>query len=84
MGLGICVHDAHFVNTVSPILPEVIDQEVTLIFCGLYWWRGGWDCCGFGTGRLCLWPLHGTTVPDNAPSVEATEQKVDLLIYDLW
>ena len=28
MGLGICVHDAHVVNTVSPIFLEVVDQEV--------------------------------------------------------
>ena len=26
----------------------------------------------------------GTTVPDNTPQLEATEQKVDLLIRDLW
>ena len=35
MVLCICVHDAHVVNTVSPIMPEVTDQEVTLLFCGL-------------------------------------------------
>ena len=35
MGLGIYVHDAHVLNTVSPILLEVMDQEVTLLFHGL-------------------------------------------------
>ena len=34
MGLGICFHDDHVVNTVSNILPEVTDQEVTLILQG--------------------------------------------------
>ena len=28
MGLGICGHDAHVLNTVSPVLTEVMDQEV--------------------------------------------------------
>ena len=32
MGLGICVHDAHVVNTGSPFLSEVTDQEFTLLF----------------------------------------------------
>ena len=31
MGLGICVPDAHAVNTVNPILPEFTDQEVSLL-----------------------------------------------------
>ena len=35
MGLGVCVHDAHVVNTVSPIMLEVVDQEDTLMFGGL-------------------------------------------------
>ena len=35
MGLGICVNDVCAVNTVSPILPEVTDQEVTPLFRGL-------------------------------------------------
>ena len=40
MGLGICVYDAHAVNTVGPILPEVMDQEVTLMLRGLQRWHG--------------------------------------------
>ena len=32
MGLGISIHDAHVVNNVYPILPEVTDQEVSLLF----------------------------------------------------
>ena len=35
MGLGICVHDAHVMNNVSPIIPKVIYQEVTLLLNGL-------------------------------------------------
>ena len=35
MGLGVYVHEAHVVNTVSPILSEVTYQEVTLMFHGL-------------------------------------------------
>ena len=64
MGLGICVHDAHVMNTVSPILLEVEDQEVALLFRGLYRWRGGCECCGFGPDRILLWPLHGATCED--------------------
>ena len=32
MGLVVCVHDAHVLNTGSPILSEVTDQEVTLFY----------------------------------------------------
>ena len=35
MGLGICVHNLHAMNTVSPILSEVTDQEVSLLLRGL-------------------------------------------------
>ena len=45
MGLGICVHDAHVVNTVSPILPEVTYQELTLLFRGLWRRRVVQDGC---------------------------------------
>ena len=31
MGLRIIVHDIHVVNTISPILKEVTDQEVSLL-----------------------------------------------------
>ena len=58
MGLGVCVHDAHVVNNVSPILPEVMYQEVNLLFRGFYLWSG-W--CGFGPIQIFPWPLHGTT-----------------------
>ena len=37
MGLGLSVHNTHFVNTVCPVLLEVTDQEVYLMFRGL--WR---------------------------------------------
>ena len=65
MGLGICVHNAHVVNNVSPIFTEVMDKEVTLLLCEIYRWRVVWDCCGFGPGRICLWPLHGATCEDD-------------------
>ena len=35
MGLGICFQTLHVVNTFGPILLEVTDQEVTLLFRGL-------------------------------------------------
>ena len=34
---GIRVHDTHVVNTVSPLLPEVPDNKVSLLFRDL--WR---------------------------------------------
>ena len=37
IGFGISVHDTHVVNTVFPILPEVLYQKVSLLFRGL--WR---------------------------------------------
>ena len=64
MGIGICVHYAHVVNTVSPILPEVTDQEVSLLFCGLWRRRVVYEGCACGTGRLCLRPLRGATCKD--------------------
>ena len=45
-------------------MPEVTDQEVTLLFRGLYRRCVVWDSCAFGTGRLCLRLLHGTTCKD--------------------
>ena len=35
MELVICVLKAHVVNTGNPILSEVTDKEVSLLFCGL-------------------------------------------------
>ena len=58
---GISVHDAHVVNTVSPILPEVADQEVSLLFRGPWRRRVVPVICDCGPGRLCLRPLHGAT-----------------------
>ena len=61
MGLGISVHDTHVVNTVSTIMPEVTDQEVSLLFSGI------WRCCVVPVSRTCgtvrhsLWILHCTT-----------------------
>ena len=39
MRLGIGVHDPHVVNPVYPLLPEVPDQQVALLFCDL--WQQG-------------------------------------------
>ena len=52
MGLGICVHDAHGVNTVSPIMPKITDQEVSLLFRGLWRRRTVPVGCACGPGRL--------------------------------
>ena len=34
---GVSVHNTHVVNTVGPLLPEVPDKKVALLFCDL--WR---------------------------------------------
>ena len=64
IGLGICVHDAHVESTVSTILPEVMYQEVTLLFCGFWCWRIVQDGCACGPVQLCLRPLQGATCED--------------------
>ena len=51
-------------NTVSPILPEVTGQEVTLLFCGLQRRHVVQDGCAYGPVRLFLWTLHGATCED--------------------
>ena len=61
MGLSICVHNMHFVNTVSTILPDVPDQEVTLMLRGLWWRRVVLDGSACGPGQICLRLLHGAT-----------------------
>ena len=33
--LSVSVNDSDIVNTVCPILPEVTDQKIALLFCGL-------------------------------------------------
>ena len=42
---GVSVHDTHVVNTVGPLLPEVPDNKVALLFRDL--WRC-WMLTGFG------------------------------------
>ena len=64
MGLDISVQDTHVVNNICPILPEVMDQEISLLFRAL-WWR----CvvpvdCAFGPFQIYLWPLHSATCED--------------------
>ena len=75
MGIGICVHGAHVMNTISPILTDVTKQEFNILLCGLYWWRGNWDCCGFGPGWICLQTLHSTIFKDEGvvPHVRGDE-----------
>ena len=61
IGLCISVHNTHVVNTVCPILPEVLGQKVSLLFRGL--WRGvHWVGAATGAGRLGIWPLRGATL----------------------
>ena len=64
MGICISVHDMHVVNTISPILIEVTDQEVSLLFHNLG--RRSVVLVGrtCGPGRLNLRPLHGATSKD--------------------
>ena len=51
MGLGICVYNTNVMNTVSHILPEVTDQDITVLFHGFKPWRDGSDGFGFKPGR---------------------------------
>ena len=64
MWLGISVHDTHVVNTVINILPEDKDQEVSLLFCGLWWWCIVPTGQTYGPIRLSLRPLYGATCKD--------------------
>ena len=64
MGLGVSDHDTHGMNTVRPIIPEVTDQEVSLMFCGLWRRRAVPVCRTTSPGRLSLLPLHGATCKD--------------------
>ena len=65
MELGICVHNAYAVNTVGTIMPEVKDQEVTVLFRGLKQWGVRWEWCEFLPVRIFLWPIHGATCKDD-------------------
>ena len=64
MGLGVSVNDTHGMNNVGSVLPEVTDQEVSLLFRGL--WRRRAVLIGrtYGPVRISLRPLHSTTVED--------------------
>ena len=61
MGLEISVKDTHVVNTVHPILPEVTDQYVALLFHDLHRRRPGLVCCATIPNRRSLRPLHNVT-----------------------
>ena len=64
MVLGISVHDVHVVNTVSPIMTEVTDHELSLLFRGLWWQSIVPVGCACGPGWLFLRPLHGAICKD--------------------
>ena len=61
MGLGVSVNNTHVVNTVGIVLPEVTDQEVSLLFRGLWRRRSVQISKTYGPDQLSLWTLHGTT-----------------------
>ena len=61
--LCISVHDTHVVHTVCPILPEVPEQKVSLLFHNL-WWIVIWVCGVIGPSWLGFCPLHGATLVD--------------------
>ena len=64
MGLGFSVHDTHIVNTVVPVLVDVTDQEVSLLFRSL-WRRSAVPVSQtYGTCLLIVRPLHGATCED--------------------
>ena len=48
-------------NTVCPIIPEVPDQKVSLLFRCL-WWSVTWVSSDTGTSRLDFRPLQGATL----------------------
>ena len=54
----------HAVNTVGTVLLEVMDKEVSVLFCGLWRQRAVWIRRIYGPGRLSLRPLHGATFKD--------------------
>ena len=60
IGLSICVHDTHVVNTVCPILPEVPEQKFSFLFYGL-WQSVIWVCGVTGPRWIGFHPLHGAT-----------------------
>ena len=51
----------YVVNTVCPIAPEVPDQKVSLLFCGL-WWSVPRFGVVTGSGGLGFRPLHSATL----------------------
>ena len=58
---GVSVHDKHVVNTVDPLLPEVLDEKVSLLLRELWWL-----CCCLTAVSVCsgwrgLRPLHRAT-----------------------
>ena len=58
---GVSVHDMHAVNTVVPLLPEVPDKKVYLMFRYLWWLH----CCSTNVSVCPSWrglrPLHSAT-----------------------
>ena len=84
IGLFINVHNTHVVNTLSPIMTEVMDCEVSPLFCGLWRWRivlVGWT---FGPDRLKLCPLHGATYKDEGVMNTFLARSATLSHSSLW
>ena len=61
--LSISVHETHVVNTVCPILPEVPEQKVSLMFRGL-WQSVLWVCGATGPIWIGFRHIHGATLVD--------------------
>ena len=64
MVLDASVQNTHVVNIFGPVLPEVTDQEVSLLFHGL--WQRHAVPIGqtYGPSRLSLWHIHDATFED--------------------
>ena len=58
---GVGVQDPHVVDTVCPLLPEVTDHQVTLLFCDLRRLHYCMLCFSACPGWRSLRPLHGAT-----------------------
>ena len=61
IGLCISVHNTHVVNTVCLVGPDVPDQKVSLLFCGL-WWRVPLFGVVTGSDGLGFRHRHGATM----------------------
>ena len=63
IGLSISVHNTYVMNTVFPIIPEVPEQNVSLLFRGL-WQSVIWVCGVTGPSWLGFRPINGAALVD--------------------